>query len=100
MVFCYYCCTAIRLDNLKRHCRDMHNDVARPLEVGETPLQSIYDDWKTYLEDKGPKGGCEAEEGWGHQTRVRDLVVTPDRICKKYARYCLLCCKIGFSIDT
>ena len=31
----------------------MHNDVARPLEVGETPLQSIYDDWETFT-DKYP----------------------------------------------
>ena len=51
MVFCYYCSVAQRIDNIKRHCRDCHNDVARPLDVGETPLQPIIENWKIFTDD-------------------------------------------------
>ena len=50
ILFCYYCGFKFRIDKLKDHCENVHNDVVRALGDDEEPKLPLYTNWKEYTQ--------------------------------------------------
>ena len=50
MVFCGYCGSAKRSDNLEAHCQSVHNDCGKALRENERPKAPCFVNWKEYIE--------------------------------------------------
>jgi hypothetical protein len=50
MLFCGYCGSVKRSDNLEAHCQSVHNDCVWALRENEKPKAPCFVNWKEYIE--------------------------------------------------